>query len=110
MDCDRLKAQVRIHRSIDYGNRASVLAGNVAADQMRDGIANAIAQGEVSEVIGLLRDQELGSWVAYTAVLLPGLTREQRILCVERIKEIVQSGGVEGMAAKIWLEQNEPGS
>jgi len=105
MEIAKLRELTQAHSNIDYGVAASVRAGNAAAEAIANIIQSAVAEGRAAEVIALLSDSELGSWVAYTAAVLPGLTSGERKQCITRIKEIALAGGLEATAAKMWLKQ-----
>lgn len=92
----------------DYSSRSEVNKHNTAAAELRTiilRVANA-SKTEVNELLSFLHDPILGGWIAFALAELPNISDKQKDLCIEVIREIAESDGVDAMAAQWWLRDN----
>ena len=91
------------HSSMDYGDPSSVKAGNRAAHSMRVIVTRLIESGRTEELLELLDNTIAGPWVAFTVAMLPNVTSEQKLRCLELIRRIASGDSIESVGAEMWL-------
>ena len=104
MDTNKFIQLSKIQASVDYTNATSVKDGNIAAAAMIAIASQCNKTNDIDEFLDLLDHDTAGTVAAYTVVDLIGIDKNQKKMCINKIKTVANSESIESTGAKYWLQ------